>query len=56
MGSCMGKIKTTINIDEDLWKKFSILVIEEYGHRKKNEIVEQLIGEYVKKRKRAYSE
>jgi metal-responsive CopG/Arc/MetJ family transcriptional regulator len=51
----MGKIKTTINIDEDLWKKFSILVIEEHGHRKKNEIIEQLIGEYVRKGKKTHN-
>lgn len=46
----MGKIKTTINIDEELWKKFSVLVIEEEGYRKKNEIVEFLIKEYVAKK------
>lgn len=32
----MGKIKTTINIDEELWKKFSVMVIEKEGYRKKN--------------------
>ena len=42
-------VKTTINIDEGLWKKFSILVIQKHGGRKKNEIIEQLIEEYVKK-------
>lgn len=55
MGPRMGKIKTTINIDEDLWKRFSILVIEEHGHRKKNEIIEQLIEEYVKKGRAPHS-
>ena len=40
-------IKTTINIDEDLWKRFSILVIQEKGYRKKNEVIEELIKEYV---------
>lgn len=29
------KVKTTINIDEELWRKFSIKVIEERGGRKK---------------------
>lgn len=46
----MRKVKTTINIDEELWKKFSLLVIEEMGYRKKNEIIEQLIREYIEKR------
>ena len=46
----MRSIKTTITIDEDLWKKFSILVIQEKGHRKKNEVIEHLIREYIKKR------
>ncbi len=41
-------IKTTINIDENLWKKFSIKVIEEYGGRKKNEVIEDLIKKYLK--------
>lgn len=43
-------IKTTIKIDEDVWKKFSILVIEERGCRKKNEVIEQLIKEYIERR------
>ena len=43
----MGKIKTTINIDEELWKKFSVMVIEKEGYRKKNEVIEELIRGYV---------
>ncbi|HEC88578.1 MAG TPA: CopG family transcriptional regulator [Thermoplasmata archaeon] len=46
------KIKTSIAIDEDLWKEFSIAVIEKEGHRKKNEVIEKLIEEYVKKNRR----
>jgi len=42
-------VKTTINIDEDLWKKFSIISIQKHGGRKKNDIITELIGEYVKK-------
>jgi metal-responsive CopG/Arc/MetJ family transcriptional regulator len=42
-------VKTTINIDEDLWKKFSIITIQKYGGRKKNDIVADLVKEYVKK-------
>jgi choline kinase len=48
----MGKVKTTINIDEELWKRFSLLVIEEMGSRKKNEVVERLIREYIEKREK----
>jgi len=29
-------------MDENLWKKFSVLVVEE-GYRKKKEIIEELI-------------
>jgi len=46
----VGKVKTTINVDEELWKKFSLLVIKERGYRKKNEIVEQLIREFTEER------
>lgn len=42
------KVKTTINVDEDLWKKFSIKVIEKHGGRKKNDVIEELIQKYVK--------
>lgn len=41
--------KTTINIDEDLWKKFSIIVIQNFGGRKMNDVITQLIKEYVEK-------
>lgn len=46
----MGKIKTTINIDEKVWEDFSVIVIRGEGHRKKNEVIERLIKEYVKKK------
>lgn len=46
----MGTVKTTINIEEELWKKFSILVIQEKGYRKKNDVIEDIIREYVMKR------
>ncbi len=45
----MSQIKTTINIGEDLWREFSICVIEERGFRKKNEVIEELIRKYVAK-------
>ena len=48
----MGTVKTTINIDEELWKKFSIIVIQEKGYRKKNDVIEDLIREYVKRKEK----
>lgn len=47
----VAKIKTTINIDEELWKKFSVLVIEETGYRKKNEVIEELVRKYVNQKR-----
>jgi hypothetical protein len=44
----LGTIKTTITVDEDVWKKFTVLVIENYGYRKKNQVVERLIKEYIR--------
>lgn len=44
----MEKIKTTINVNSELWKKFSHLVIEEKGYRKKNNVIENLLETYVK--------
>ena len=37
---------------EDLWRKFSIKVIEEYGGRKKNEVIEELIRKYLTEKER----
>ena len=45
----MGKVKTTINIDEELWREFSKIVIDKAGYRKKNQMIEQLIREYIEK-------
>jgi metal-responsive CopG/Arc/MetJ family transcriptional regulator len=42
------KVKTTINVDEELWKKFSIKVIQKHGGRKKNDVIEELIQKYLK--------
>jgi hypothetical protein len=41
-------VKTTIDIDDDRWKRFSIRVIEEYGGRKKNDVIEALLEEFLK--------
>ena len=40
-------VKTTIDIPDDKWKKFSIKVIEEYGGRKKNDVIEELIDRFL---------
>lgn len=42
------KTKTSINIDEELWKRFSIRVIEKHGGRKKNDVTEELLEKYLK--------
>jgi len=47
----VGKIKTTISIDENLWRNFSIAVLQKDGGRKVSETVEQLIEQYLKKNK-----
>jgi len=44
----MNKIKTTISIDEELWRNFSITVIQKEGNRKLSDVIEQLIKQYVK--------
>lgn len=46
-GNKSSMVKTTIDIDDEVWKKFSIAVIRKKGYRKKNEIIEQLIKEYL---------
>jgi hypothetical protein len=40
-------VKTTIDIDDERWKRFSIKVIEEYGGRKKNDVIEALVEEFL---------
>lgn len=42
-------VKTTIDIPENLWRKFSIKVIEKYGGRKKNDVICGLIDNFLKK-------
>ena len=46
----MNMVKTTIDIPEELWKKFSIRVIEDRGGRKKNEVIEELLKKYLKEK------
>jgi metal-responsive CopG/Arc/MetJ family transcriptional regulator len=44
----VGKIKTTINVDEELWKKFNVIVIQKVGGRKLSDVIEILIKRYIK--------
>lgn len=45
-------VKTTISIDEDLWTRFSVIVLKKYGGRKKNDVIIQLIKKFVEKNER----
>ncbi|MEM3549535.1 MAG: hypothetical protein QXN87_04855 [Candidatus Bathyarchaeia archaeon] len=42
-------VKTTIEVDDDLWRRFSILVLQEKGERKKNQMIAKLIKDYVER-------
>ncbi len=46
--SQIKKVKTTIDIPEDLWRKFSVKVIEKHGGRKKNDVIQELLERYVR--------
>jgi hypothetical protein len=41
-------VKTTIDIDDERWKRFSIKVIEDFGGRKKNDVIEALLEVFLK--------
>lgn len=43
-------VKTTIEVDDDLWRRFSLLVLRERGTRKKKEVIAELIRDYVERR------
>jgi hypothetical protein len=43
-------VKTTIELDDDLWRRFSLLVLRERGKRKKNEVIVELIRKYVEEK------
>lgn len=45
----VGKIKTSINIDENVWKDFSVIVLQKEGGRKLSDVIESLIKQYIKK-------
>ena len=44
-----NKINTSISVDKDLWKEFSILVLQKEGNRKLSDVIEILIRQYIKK-------
>jgi len=43
-------VKTTLEVGDDLWKSFSLLVLRERGGRKKREVIAELIKDYVERR------
>lgn len=43
-------VKTTIELDDDLWRCFSLLVLRERGKRKKNEVIAEILRDYVEQR------
>lgn len=45
------KVKTTIDLPESVWRKFSIKVLEEYGGRKKNDVIQELIEKYLREKR-----
>jgi metal-responsive CopG/Arc/MetJ family transcriptional regulator len=47
----MASVKTTINVDAELWRDFSIQVIKYEGYRKKSDVIEELIREYVEQKR-----
>jgi metal-responsive CopG/Arc/MetJ family transcriptional regulator len=47
----MGKRKTSITIDEELWKKWTMFVINKTGSaRKLSEEIEEALKQYMQKR------
>jgi len=47
---CEIMVKTTIEVDDDLWRRFSLLVLRERGERKKNEVILEVLRDYVERR------
>jgi len=43
-------VKTTVEVDDDLWRRFSIIVLRERGERRKNEVIAEMLREYVERR------
>jgi hypothetical protein len=52
VGEDMGKRKTSISVDEDLWTKWTMFVIRKTGSsRKLSEELENALKEYMRSRK-----
>ncbi len=49
-------VKTTVTLEDDLWKKFSIKVIDKYGGRKKTDIFAALAEAFVSSPSRTIEE
>lgn len=47
---CEIMVKTTIEVDDNLWRRFSLLVLRERGERKKNEVILEVLRDYVERR------
>lgn len=43
-------VKTTIEVEADLWRRFSLLVLRERGERKKNEVIAEMLRDYIEGR------
>lgn len=39
--------KTSVSIDDDLWKKFCSIVVSKYGNRMNSDVLEELIKKYI---------
>lgn len=42
--------KTSIRLDSKLWRKFSLIVMQERGERRKAEVIEELVKDYVQQK------
>lgn len=48
----MEIIKTAITADEGSTERFTLIVIEKYGYRRKNQVIERLIKEFIREHER----
>ena len=44
-----GKINTSISVNKEVWNEFCSIVVKKHGNRYISIILEELIGEYIKK-------
>ena len=42
--------KTSIRLDSKLWRRFSLIVMQERGERRKAEVIEELVRDYVQQK------